>query len=115
MYQTAVFLFIDNVLQQHVLADIPTDQEIESMCKQMSYGYMDPDDAEDIYNVFYQKIELSSERILLDDILLLSIRKQYDWQEEFRRQGLSVKIVEEYSTIVIVSLDYEEDDGLDDI
>lgn len=110
MYQTATFLFIDGTLQHKILTDIPSDQSIRAMCERMSDYYFDPDDDYDIYDILYQTIELCQRSAprLLDDIMLLSIRNQFDWKEEFEQQGFSVHIIEEYNTIIEVEIKSNE-------
>ena len=46
---------------------------------------------------------------LLDDIMLLSIRSQFDRKEEFERQGFSVHILGEYNPIIEIELKSSED------
>ena len=111
MYQTATFLFIDGTLQHKILTDIPSDKVIRTMCERMSDYYFDSEDDYDIYDVLYQTIELRQKSAprLLDDIMLLSIRSQFDWKEEFERQGFSVHIIDEYNPIIEVEIKSSED------
>lgn len=111
MYQTATFLFIDGILQHKILTDIPLDKTIREMCERMSDYNFDPEDDYDTYDVLYQTVEISqkSAPYLLDDIMLLSIRSQFDWKEEFERQGFSVHILGEYNPIIEIELKSSED------
>ena len=113
MHQTATFLFIDGILQYKILTDIPSDKTIRAMCERMSDYYFDPEDDYGLYDILYQTIELCQKSAprLLDDIMLLSIRSQFDWKEEFERQGFSVHISEEYNPIIEVKIKCNEGNG----
>ena len=111
MYQTATFLFIDGTLQHKILTDIPSDKVIRAMCEHMSDYYFNHEDDYGLYDILYQTIELCQKSAprLLDDIMLLSVRSQFDWKEEFERQGFSVHIIEEYNPIIEIELKSSED------